>query len=315
MGYIMQPPDELMSQVFLPSMRQLVALRLRSEGLSQNKIADLLGTTQASVSMYLKSDRERAYMSLSRLSVPKPEADRYAVQLASAATQSAVEGVRSLNTIWTDLLGRGSVCPAHREMYHSLSNCDVCIQFYGKRNEARSRAISEVADAVRILEGSQKFVTVMPEVSVNVACVVGDATSPADVVAIPGRIVRVRDRARAMLPPEAGASAHMARVLLLVRTRHPEFRACMNLRYDLKMAKELRRGGLKTLAMGRYTRLSSEDPTVDALARRLRSSTEEFDAVVDEGGSGIEPNVYLFSKGARELAELAIRLAKAYSAG
>jgi len=50
------------------------------------------------------------------------------------------------------------------------------------------------------------------------------------------------------------------------------------------------------------------------LEKRLMSEPKPFDAIVEEGGSGIEPNVYLFAKGAKEAARIAVRLAKAYSA-
>jgi predicted fused transcriptional regulator/phosphomethylpyrimidine kinase/predicted transcriptional regulator len=282
--------------------------------LSQSRIAALLGTTQASVSIYLSSPPERAYKSLSRLSVSGADANRYVTQLAAAVQTNAVDGVKTLNSIWTGLLGSGAACPAHRELYPSLSDCDMCIKEYGQRRGARSQAISEVADAVHMLEGSTKFVTVMPEVSVNIACASGDATTPADIVAVPGRIVKVKNRAKAMLPPEAGASAHMAKVLLLARSRLPELRACVNLRYDARMAEKMRSAGLRTLAIGGYSYPDAEDPTVEALSKKMKSSPDRFDVIVDEGGSGIEPNVYLFARGARDVASLALRLARAYSA-
>jgi len=310
----MQPPDELMSQAFLPSMRQLVAVQLHSRGLSQNKISSLLGITQASVSMYLSTNAKKSYQSLSDLSVQEAEADLYAAQLAAAVTESPSAGVTALYSVWTSLLGRGSVCPAHRAQYPSLSDCDLCIKEYGLRG-ARSETIGEVSDAVRLLEESPKFVDVMPEVSVNIACAMADASTSAGVVAIPGRIVKVKGRAKAMLPPEAGASAHMAHVLLLVKARSPDFRACVNLKYDRKMAQLLQKEGLKAVSLANYPQGGVADPTVAALERKLQTTRGRFDAVVDEGGGGIEPNLYLFSTGAREVARLALRLAWAYSTG
>ncbi|MDG6956534.1 MAG: hypothetical protein JRM74_04085 [Nitrososphaerota archaeon] len=311
----MQPPDELMSDLFLPAMRQLVALRLRSQGLSQSRIAQLLGTTQASVSVYLSSAPAKAYSALSRLSVSRADADLYSARLASAVSRGAKEGVGALSAVWTGILGGGAACGAHRALYPSLADCDVCIRAYGGQAGAKAQAVSDVSEAVRLLEASPSFVSVMPQVSVNIACAAGDAASPSDVVAIPGRIVKVRGRAKAMLTPEAGASVHMARVLLLAREVRPEFRACINLRYDGKIAAELKKMGLRVLSVGARPRPASDDSTVDALRRRLESSPGRFDAVVDEGGSGIEPNLYLFAAGAQEVAALAVKLAAARSAG
>jgi len=310
----MQPPDELMTQSFLPAVRQLVAIQLRSLGLSQNRISSLLGITQASVSLYLSSDPTKAYVALSDLHVPKSEAEELASQLAAAVRTSPSQGVSVLSAIWTGLLGNGSICPAHRNLYPSLSECDVCIKTYGQRDVDRAQAVSDVEEAVRLLESSSKFVEVMPEVSVNIACAAGEAKSPADVVAVPGRIVRVRDRAKAMLPPEAGASMHMSRVLLLARSSRPELKACVNLRYDGRMADAMKKTGIRSLSIGDYSFPGSQDPTVKAIERTLKSSRGQFDAIVDSGGSGIEPNLYLFAKSAREVARLAVKLAQIYSA-
>lgn len=309
----MLPPDELMTESFLPSMRQLAAQRLRKEGLSQNRVASLLGITQASVSLYLESGPKKAYSTLESFSVSHKQADDYASSLTGAVKKSSSEGVGMLYSIWTDLLGRGNACGPHRVLYPSLADCDMCIKEFGGGGGTRAEAIREVAQAVKILEGSVNFVQVMPEVSVNIACVAGGAESPADVVAIPGRIVKVKGRAKAMLPPEAGASAHMARVLLLVKGSRSDIRACVNLRFDRRMGEAVKKLGLRTMRLKNYPD-TGDDPTIGALERSLKSSPGRFDALVDEGGSGIEPNLYLFSDSARGAAEEALEVADAYSA-
>ncbi|HUH82810.1 MAG TPA: thiamine-phosphate synthase family protein [Nitrososphaerales archaeon] len=310
----MQPPEEMLNSAFLPAMRHLVAMRLRSRGLSQNKISSLMGVTQASVSLYLSSDPRRAYGSLSRFSIARARADRDSDLLAGELMLGPVHGIGTIERIWIGLLGSGAACSMHREMYPSLADCDFCIREYGAKRGSVAEAVSEVAEAARLLEGSPEFMKVMPEVSVNIACATPGASTPADVVAIPGRIVKVRGRARAMLPPEAGASAHMSRVLLLAMRRRPQLRACINVRYDSRMARALKRSGIRTMVVGDYPR-GGDDPTSDALERRLASYRDGFDAIADEGGAGIEPNLYLFARGAREAVELALRLAKLYSAG
>ncbi len=310
----MQPPDELMVQEFLPSMRQLVARRLRAQGFSQNRISAMLGITQASVSLYLSSGTRKAYSLLNQLEVSREEADTYAALLAEDVKRNAVDAVSTLNTVWTRLLGRGSVCARHRSQYPSLADCDVCIKQYGQLRSVNSEAVSEVAEAVRSLESSTAFVGLMPEVSVNIACVAGNAASVTDVVAVPGRIVKVRGRARAMLPPEPGASGHLSKVLLLVKKVRPDVRACINLRYDSKVGRILKRLRLRTIEIGDYTVSATGDSTVEALVERLATARDPFDAVVDTGGNGIEPNLYLFSTGAREVAALALKISSLYSA-
>ncbi len=310
----MQPPDELMARDFLPSMRQLVARELRSQGLSQGRIASALGVTQASVSMYLSSDAERAYSTLAGLSVSRENSRRYAALLAEEVQRGPEAGVRTVVSIWRALLGSGSVCGAHRAAYPSLSTCEFCITEYGKDSVARLDAIADVSDAVKLIESEPTFAAVIPEVSVNVACAPRGASSPAEVIAVPGRIVRVRGRARALLPPEAGSSMHLSNVLLVARRRAPAARACINLRYDQAMAEVLRKLGLEVIEIEGRPSEKGGDPTVAALEGRLERPTRRFDAVVDKGGGGIEPNVYLFGKGAREVARTAVEVSRAYSA-
>ena len=310
----MQPPDELMTSLFLPGIRQLLAFELRARGMSQNKISGLLGVTQASVSIYLSSDREKAYGSLSRLSLSRRAADRATIQLADAVQVGSEEGVRVLGAIWMGMLGTGIACAAHREMYPSLADCSYCLEEYGSLAGDVTGAVAEVSGAVKLLENSPDFPAVMPEVSVNIACASGDAVGPAGVVAVPGRIVKVHDRARAMLPPEPGASVHMSRVLILARNARKGFRAVINLRYDRKMAAVVKRQGLKAVTIVEHSGRTGEDPTAEAFERLLKVAPRHFDVLIDEGGSGIEPNLYVFAGGAREAARTAISLARAYSA-
>ena len=300
---------------FLPAIRQLVARRLRRDGLSQGKIAALLGVTQASVSHYVSSGPERAYASLARFSVGKDTAEGYAAVLGEAARRSPAYAVETLEGIWSGIVGRGLACDAHREAYPGLAGCDVCVKEFERRGEARAVALSEVAQAVKEIEASSTFADVMPEVSVNLACVSENSVYPEDVVAIPGRIVRVKGAPVAAHKPEFGASRHMAGVLLLVRSRRPDLRAAMNLRYDGRMAAVVAKLRLRPLRLGVHPEAGQGDPTVDALARTLSSAVEPFDAVVDEGGRGIEPNLYLFGKGAVEVARLGIKASEMYSAG
>ena len=310
----MHPPDELMVGTFLPSVRLLVAKELRKQGSSQGRIATALGVTQASVSLYLASATDRAYSSLKSLHVTREEADRYVTLLAEDAARNPSYAVETLGRIWTGLIGRGLACDAHRQGHPSLADCDYCIRAFGPQGDKGREAIAEVSQAVKAIESSAAFVAAMPEVSVNLACVSGNSNLAENVVAVPGRIVKVRNSARAMRQPEFGASGHMARMLLLVRTRRKSCRAVVNLRYDASMARVLKKLGLRILEIGDYSETEGGDPTIDALRTKLGKTTGGFDAIVDRGGRGIEPNVYLLGGGAVEVAQLAIRASELYSA-
>jgi predicted fused transcriptional regulator/phosphomethylpyrimidine kinase/predicted transcriptional regulator len=310
----MQPPDELMVRQFLPALRLLTARSIMKQGYSQARVSSMLGITQASVSHYGSKSSDRAYASLASLSVSREEVERYVALLSEDLKRDPVYAVETLVTIWTSLLDRGSICEAHRRLYPSLVRCDVCTRRFRERTGEPSDTIVRVAEAVKLLESSPAFVSVMPEVSVNLASLAGESDSPENVVAIPGRIVRVRNSAKAMQPPALGSSKHMAKVLLLVRKRRPDFRAVINIRYDSKMVEVLKDLRLRILEIGRYSRSEVEDPTLEALGSKLLATKAEFDAVVDPGSRGIEPNLYLFGRDAMEVARLAVRSSELYSA-
>lgn len=310
----MLPPDELMVQVFLPALRQLVSMRLSREGFSQSAISRMLGVTQAAVSHYISSSEERAYSSLSTLSVQREDADRYASLLAEDVKRNPTYSVETLQSIWNGLIGSGRACMAHREMYPALADCDVCIREYrAKQGEGRREALEQVERAVAILERSREFVSLMPQVSVNVAFASHGAASVDDVVAVPGRIVRVRGEAKAFMKPEFGASRHMASILLLVRRRVPGHAAVINIKLDRRVESILKRLGLRYIEVGGVYPKGSPDPVLEAISASLARAGAGFDAVVDRGGEGTEPNVYLFAKDAVSAAELAVRIAREYS--
>jgi predicted fused transcriptional regulator/phosphomethylpyrimidine kinase/predicted transcriptional regulator len=312
----MHPPCEMMVDSFLPSMRALVARRLKEDGLSQGKIASLLGLTQASVSSYLSTSGAKQTAVLSSLGVTQEEAETYAALLAEDLKNNPTYAVATLYSIWSRLIGGGDACGLHRSEYPFLATCEVCMKVFGPEKGHAEGAVEHVESALRSIEGSSLFVRVMPEISVNVAYAPEGAKSVDDVVAIPGRIVRVRGQARSFMKPEYGASTHLAAILLEVEGKRPVLRAAMNLRYDEKMAKALSRLGVKHLTMGRSYPADPRDKVLGALRARLSAPGGEgvFEAVVDLGGEGVEPSLYLFAEDAVKVVRRALEIARAYVA-
>ncbi|MDA4115502.1 MAG: hypothetical protein OK442_02970 [Thaumarchaeota archaeon] len=311
----MHPPCEMMVDSFLPSMRALVARRLKEDGLSQGKIASLLGLTQASVSSYLSTAPAKQTAALSSLGVTEEEAETYAALLAEDLKNNPTYAVATLYSIWNRLIGGGHACSLHRSEYPFLATCDVCMRVFGPQRGHAEGAVDHVESALRSIEGSSLFVRVMPEVSVNVAYSPEGAKSVEDVVAIPGRIVRVRGQARSFMRPEYGASTHLAAILLEVERRHPALRAAINLRYDEKMSKVLLVLRVKRLDIGPDYPEGSQDKVLGALRARLSApeGARGFEAVVDLGGEGVEPSLYLFAGDAVKAVRRSLDIARAYA--
>src|SRR2546428_716975 len=260
----------------------------------------------------MTNDPARFYDSLQRLSVTREEAERFSSLLAEDVKKSPVYAVSTLYSIWSNLLGKGILCGFHREGYPFLAECDVCVKMFGSSGSLPIGGRDQVSRAVALLESSRSFVLIMPEVSVNIAYAEGEASSPEEVIAIPGRIVKVGSYARSLSRPEYGASSHLARVLIQIRARRKDVHAVMNLRFDRRMAAVIRRLRLKILRTGGDYPSDVEDPIVEGMRRRVATS-KEYDAIIDIGGLGVEPSLYLLGSDPVKLAELAIKVSRDYS--
>ena len=92
--------------------------------------------------------------------------------------------------------------------------------------------LGNVTRALTMLEDSAEFALLMPEVWVNMVYALTGAKSPADVVAVDGRITSGRGVTRTAGLPRFGASNHMARLMIEVRKYSPEFNAGINFKCD-----------------------------------------------------------------------------------
>jgi hydroxymethylpyrimidine/phosphomethylpyrimidine kinase len=88
--------------------------------------------------------------------------------------------------------------------------------------------LGNLVRAVQILESSEYFGLLMPEVRVNLVYSMENATSPKDVAGIDGRITLVSGRVKAAGYPKFGASDHMARLMIEVRKYDRRYRAGIN---------------------------------------------------------------------------------------
>lgn len=79
--------------------------------------------------------------------------------------------------------------------------------------------------ALDLLESCPEFSWLIPEVRTNMVYTYPDAVTPADVMAIDGRITVVNGRPHAAGRPKFGASSHMARFLIELRKIDPSIRA------------------------------------------------------------------------------------------
>ena len=328
----MQPPCEIMTNDFLPNMRGLVSHDLHEAGVSQRRIAVLLGITQARVSYYLS--KRKAYFAAdlgNKFSISQNDMLSYSRILAEDVQRSQLDGIFTLYSIWKNLLFTGAICSAHQRESNIQSDCSVCMELHKPARESISpkdeetedtQILREISEAVALIEASSQFPYLMPEVSVNIAMSRKTPKSSRDIAAIPGRLNRIHGRAKAFVLPEFGSSKHMSRVLLIFHTKNRSLRAVLNLKFDTLVEKTLEELSVprcyttvQTFRPGRQMRVETPQ---DALMQRLESTTladigtSRVVAVLDRGSEGVEPITYLLGSSASEIAQLAIRMSKAY---
>ncbi|MEM3387477.1 MAG: thiamine-phosphate synthase family protein [Nitrososphaerales archaeon] len=312
----MKPPCEVAIKDLLPLIRALVAKDLKAKGLSQAKIAEMVGVTQPAVSGYLKQqiDKNEPLYSEEVVALSKWLASGLA-----SGNLSYSEAVKGICTLCTTLKCQGSVCTLHKLRFPSLQaeGCDICIQLYSKglpTVDKRYVALSNLKAALNLIHASKEFSEVIPEVLVNIVEATPNAKSVKDVAGIPGRISKVEGMPRAFMPPEFGASEHLASVLLAAMRVNPDVRAAINIAYNRFV-----RGAFTKLGFSVYIFDRRETPTnanmaqtrvieeVLNLGKRGEPLPEVF---VDAGGYWIEPSAYIFGSNAVEVAQKAIKVAE-----
>ena len=134
----------MMVDSFLPSMRALVARRLKKQGFSQGKIASLLGVTQASVSAYLSAPAGKQVAALSALGVATEDAETYTALLAEDLKTNPTYAVATLYSIWNKTLGSGAACSFHRRQYPFLATCEMCMKAFGPKGGHDASAVEHL---------------------------------------------------------------------------------------------------------------------------------------------------------------------------
>ncbi|MEA3324290.1 MAG: bifunctional hydroxymethylpyrimidine kinase/phosphomethylpyrimidine kinase [Euryarchaeota archaeon] len=178
------------------------------------------------------------------------------------------------------------------------------------RDAARYRAIADVIDAVKAIESSRSFASLIPEVGCNIGSAIPAAQSVGDVVAVRGRIVTIGGgRARAVGCAEFGASSHIARLILAVMQFDPMIRSAMNIRYSKDIISACEECGYTMASFDR----KDEPPhhkTMDwGAAYAIREAGSVPQVIWDAGGVGKEAMVRILGGSAVEVAGLAIRVA------
>jgi len=276
--------EEVVVESVLPTLRSMLAERLRERGLTQREVAEAIGVSQSAVSKYVH-DEVRRHETVAGDDRVRDTVDRVAEGLATGDLDrvgALVELEALLRRVDADL-----VADLHEAAMPALAAVDRPVRVDDPDGEYRERERLRVAlrRGLREVEDSAAVADLLPNVGANLVACPADARTVADVIGVPGRIVAVKGRARVPADPEFGASGHVARVLLAAREAGSDARAAMNLRYDEAIV----------AALGETTPTAAFDPAADLDGAVAEAVAETPDAGVlyHTGAEGVEPIVYV----------------------
>ncbi|RDE12483.1 MAG: hypothetical protein C4K49_09975 [Candidatus Thorarchaeota archaeon] len=307
----MRPPCELVLREFLPVIRARTAVALRQRGLSQSEIAERLDITQAAVSKYLSHRVAAKETDLGDKALGEKLAD-----IIISGSSSSDQAVKAVCTACMYLRLGSTICARHKQTVPKLkeTDCHVCSELLGGREQglsSRAQVLTDMEAALSVIQQTDGFALVMPQVRANLVACDSGATSEADIAGVPGRITVVDGHAAAYGGPQFGASRHTARVLLWAKGLWPETRSCLCIsgRGDIvNAAEEMGFTVYKMREPASNAETIAESATQMVKSMRKRAA---LPALHVPGGIGVEPILYLFDKGALTLAARCSRICEA----
>ena len=183
------------------------------------------------------------------------------------------------------------------------------------QNAMKYQVYTQVTNAVKELTANQMIAPLIPESQSNLVMALPYASSPCDVMAIPGRIVRIGDRVHASSCPAFGASSHVARTVLVAMEYDVTIQSAMNIRYSSTTLDRCRALGLTVSSYDRR----KEPPEIKAIDgqttswgahQAIKAAGHVPHLIYHEGDWGKEPMIILFGRTPDEVVQHATQIAE-----
>jgi len=262
-------------------LQQHVAKDLRTKGWSQTEIAEVLGSTQSTISRQMQ----------------KPP-----IRLNASADEATIDGWGNELSQALSTLGPGCTVLRQRLIVEFQLNGNNTLRYDKTLTGLDLDAGQEQRALLRRLEwaagrlDARRIEQAIPAVGLNIAsCNVG-ATSTNDVAAFAGRITMVDGVLRHHETPSFGASKHLANLLLDIHQREQSKTSVLNIRPPTKS---------KAVDTEKVRKACEQLGYSFALAPKaeITSETNRFDVLLDEGDFGWEPTLYIVAHNPLELVD------------
>jgi hydroxymethylpyrimidine kinase/phosphomethylpyrimidine kinase len=176
--------------------------------------------------------------------------------------------------------------------------------------------LENISKAIEILEYHKEISELIPEVQSNIVMALPKpyAKTIKDVAGIPGRIVKFKDKVKAVGNPEFGASSHVARMLLKVMEYDHNIRAAMNIKYSPEILEICKKLGFTISSFNREEEpkeiKSIEGATLQwGVEYAIKKIGKVPDIIYDLGEKGKEPMIRIFDKDAISVAKKVVTIA------
>ncbi len=166
--------------------------------------------------------------------------------------------------------------------------------------DTRQEVLKRLKDAADLFVSNPRSHLLIPEIRTNLGYAIPNANSVEDVGAIPGRITCAFGKSFYCMPPQFGASDHIARVILTAMRYDPNFRSAIDLRYYLSIVKSLPKNEVCVFNRAVESQQSREKERhtmnlmVEFCYKEWGGRSHHF--IVDEGDVGKERTIFVIGE-------------------
>jgi len=260
---------------WLERLHMQLARNLRAADWSQAEIADIMGSTQSTIS-------RMAHRDLPEMSGTSDEStiDGWAHEISMALRQLGPKAKPSRTRFVMEIaFAPGQVLRFDK----SLTGTDL------DSDQEQASLLKRLEWAVSRIDVN-RLKNRMPAVGMNIACCLETARSTAEVAAFPGKITIVDGKIRHHETPQFGASKHLANMLIDSRVYDKSKTAILNVQPGAEKEK------IETICEDLDLNLTFA-PKGDLIPH------QGIDIILDEGAFGWEPSLYILAHNPLELVD------------
>ena len=264
---------------WLDRLHQDVAKDLRSKGWSQAEIADILGSTQSTISRHIQKPTVNLTASADEAMV-----DAWASELSQALNSIGPEGEVIRQRLVVEFQFKGN---------HTIRFDKTLTGLNLDQGQEQRALLRRLEWAIGRLD-AKRIEHVMPAVGMNIASCNKGARNASEVAAFPGKISIVGDKLRHHETPSFGVSKHLSGVLLQAHIMNDAKTSIININ-PLSGQKKIDEQKIRKACeqMGYSFALSNKG--------KISGSHSKLDVILDVGDFGWEPSMYILAHNPLEL--------------